>query len=92
MGTFHFIRYLFYVIFATLPVITSNFSFPDTILQHIPNFYVYLWLSTPLFTCCACFLMYPLNSRHLYMLIITKADLLKYSYSRVNIHKPLWDY
>lgn len=35
------------------------------------------------------FLMYPLPSRHLHMLIITKADVLKYPYSRANIHKPL---
>ena len=37
------------------------------------------------------FLMYPLPSRHLHMLIITKADVLKYPYSRANIHKPFWD-
>lgn len=37
------------------------------------------------------FLMYPLPSRHLHMLIITKADVLKYPCSRANIHKPLWD-
>ena len=38
------------------------------------------------------FLMYPLTSRHLYMLITIKADVLKYSCSRVNVHKLLRDY
>lgn len=75
------------------PVWIPNFSPPVTIPPAIYHIFMCIFGCMPLSPRgVQVFLMYRLTSRHLYMLIITKADVLKYSSSRVNIHKPLWDY
>lgn len=76
--------------FCTSPVLTPNFSPPATISPALRRIFVCIFGCVPLLPCgMRVFLMYPLMSRYQCMLIITKADVSRYSYSRVNIHKPI---
>lgn len=89
LGIFDFVEFFFVLCVFAKPSSTANFSPPDTTSHCI---FMCILGCAPLFPCGVhVFLMYPVTSRHLHMLIISKADVLTYPCSRGNVHKRLWD-